>query len=526
MRPAVAFRTQLTLGRVDGATAAAPLTRDMYREQRKVEAAISTLPLVWGQGLTAYLDNYAYSCTEQLVSKGMSALIIASRPEFGTVQKPRHQPARATFAVLRGRANDQGGFGLWSSSPKTAEFPTVYAAHFLVEATDRGQKIPPEILASVDDWLTRFASTPASTLADARLRAYAVYLLVRQGIKPNAALANVEQELTRRYPQAWPTDLAAAYLASTYRLMQRNDDADRIIRNVPWSTQKRRSRRRRSTTTRRSTTRSCSICWRVISRRALGTTPPAALETLSAAISGNRVQLAVGGLHAARARRLREGRGRHGHARHRGDRQGWRERALTLPAGAMPKVSISRGSGEGAVLPTRPAAGLLPRQRVGLRSQSALGGDQPGDRDHPRVPRRQRQPVITRVTVGQEFLVRLRLRATRRDRQPQIAVVDLLPGGVEPVLERQPAADSSTPIADPALAQAGARLRSLPIGAAGQVDLVPGSHRCARRPSGALRRRHARMRARSSIASARPTAAHSRRRRHSRRGCTTARSSA
>ena len=89
MRPAVAFRTQLTLGRVDGASATAPLTRDLYSEQRKVEAAVSTVPLVWGQGLTAYLDDYEYSCTEQLLSKGVSALILIARPEFGVVREPR-----------------------------------------------------------------------------------------------------------------------------------------------------------------------------------------------------------------------------------------------------------------------------------------------------------------------------------------------------------------------------------------------------------------------------------------------------
>jgi uncharacterized protein YfaS (alpha-2-macroglobulin family) len=39
--------------------------------------------------------------------------------------------------------------------------------------------------------------------------------------------------------------------------------------------------------------------------------------------------------------------------------------------------------------------------------------------------------------VGEEFWVRLRLRTTNRDRVNQIAVVDLLPGGVEPTLDRQ-----------------------------------------------------------------------------------------
>jgi uncharacterized protein YfaS (alpha-2-macroglobulin family) len=59
--------------------------------------------------------------------------------------------------------------------------------------------------------------------------------------------------------------------------------------------------------------------------------------------------------------------------------------------------------------------------------------------------------VISQVKVGEEFLVRLRLRSTNKDMVQQVAVVDLLPGGVEAVLELQPAADSSTGV-DPAAA--------------------------------------------------------------------------
>ncbi len=80
---------------------------------------------------------------------------------------------------------------------------------------------------------------------------------------------------------------------------------------------------------------------------------------------------------------------------------------------------------------------------------------------------------VSKVTVGQEFLVRLRIRATRRDRQPQIAVVDLLPGGVEPVLELQPEADSSTPGADPALMRRRSAGGTLPIGVPDKSDWFP-----------------------------------------------------
>ena len=58
---------------------------------------------------------------------------------------------------------------------------------------------------------------------------------------------------------------------------------------------------------------------------------------------------------------------------------------------------------------------------------------------------------ITQVKVGQEFFVRLRVRATQRDRILQIAVVDLLPGGVEPVLELAPPVDTANAGADPAV---------------------------------------------------------------------------
>jgi len=51
--------------------------------------------------------------------------------------------------------------------------------------------------------------------------------------------------------------------------------------------------------------------------------------------------------------------------------------------------------------------------------------------------------------------------------------VDLLPGGVEPVLELQPVADTSTPAADPARMRRSRAGASLPIGVPGKSDWFP-----------------------------------------------------
>ena len=98
VRPAVAVSHAVHARPRRRRSAQRPLTRDVYSEQRRVDAAVSTLPLVWGQGLTAYLEGYEYSCTEQLVSKGMAALILTTRPEFGAiVARNGERPLDATF---------------------------------------------------------------------------------------------------------------------------------------------------------------------------------------------------------------------------------------------------------------------------------------------------------------------------------------------------------------------------------------------------------------------------------------------
>ena len=472
VRPPAAYRTQLTLGRFDGGSAAVPLNRDMYIEKRKVDAAVSSVPLVWGQGLVAWLDDYPYLCTEQLVSKGFGTLLLTSRPEFGKVKRSAGATPADTLSILQSRQNESGGFGLWASSPETAEFPTVYAAQYLLEAKDRGQKIPPVLLTNVELWLVRFASTPAPTLPDARWRAYAVYLLARQGVKPTSGLSNVEQELSHRYPQAWPSDLSAGWLAATYRLMQRNADAERIIAKVPWSRQKR-------------DLGSGEIYYDPVVHDAqllyilarhfparLAAVPPTVLEDLGSAASGNRIDSLSAAWTLLALDAYAKAAGASGKLAISEIAKDGRERALSVTAGAMPRADIPAD-----------AAKVQFRKEGALAAYYALN-ESGFDRNLPGAAVNQgievfhefldlRGNPVTRVRVGEEFLVRVRLRSTNRDSVPQVAVVDLLPGGTEAVLELRPPADSAAPGEDPAVARQRGQTAGLPIGLPDKSNWTP-----------------------------------------------------
>lgn len=471
LRPATPYRTQLTLGRLTSTATAVTVSRDMFPERRKVEGSISSIPLVWAPGLIAYLDDYEYSCTEQLVSKGMAAMVLLARPALGSVAARSSHSLAPTFSTLRSRLNSYQAYGLWSSSPQTAEFPTVYAVHFMLDARDLGNEIPTDLLEANNSWLSNYALTPASTLADARMRAYGVYLLVRQGRLPGSAIANVEQELTRRYPQAWQSDLAAAYLAATYKLMQRTDDAERIIRAVPFSNQRNAVGEEIYYDGLVHDAQLLYLLARHFPDR-LAAVPPSVLEGLAKAVSQNRAtSLSAGYTLMALSYFATAVGGRDTFAISEIDRQ-QRERALTLTDDVIFKTAVS-----------------VDATRVQFTRRTAAPGyyalDQSGyDRNPPAAEVKQGLEIVrefvdaagtplSRVRVGEEFFVRLRLRALNRDVERQLAVVDILPGGVEPVLEIRPAADSSTPGADPAQLRGQTGTASLPIGIPQRSDWQP-----------------------------------------------------
>jgi uncharacterized protein YfaS (alpha-2-macroglobulin family) len=139
------------------------------------------------------------------------------------------------------------------------------------------------------------------------------------------------------------------------------------------------------------------------------------------------------------------------------------ERPLALPAGAMPKVAVSQAAAKVQFAKDGPLPVYYSVNESGF------------DRTIPAAEMNQGVEIfrefldlkgdpLARAKVGEEFLVRLRLRATKRDRFQQIAVVDLLPGGLEAVLELRPPSDTSNAGIDPALNRGAVRPSILPIG--------------------------------------------------------------
>jgi uncharacterized protein YfaS (alpha-2-macroglobulin family) len=231
LRPGVPKTASLRLGNFKGKQEVKGL-RQLYPDYRKVSAGLSPLPLVAMPGLTEYLDNFSHYCTEQLTSKAIPPIVLRKRPEFGD----RPAPASADidllklFSVLRARQNGEGGFGLWTASPEAHEFVSAYATHMLLEASANGLAVPADMLQHAVDYLKNLSASPAEDLAGLRTRAYAAYLLTRQGIVTTTALAGIRDALRANYQdEEWQNDLTAVYLSASYQLLQQSAVADELI---------------------------------------------------------------------------------------------------------------------------------------------------------------------------------------------------------------------------------------------------------------------------------------------------------
>jgi uncharacterized protein YfaS (alpha-2-macroglobulin family) len=224
LRPAIAWRQQLRAGRA-APNAQLDDLRRMYAAFSTRRLSASPTPLVAIDGLSAYLADYPHLCTEQLLSEGFPALVYAQHPELGTLKGAKDPDG--LIAEMSARQNSEGGIGMWKATPDADPFATAYAGLYFVEARERGVPVSNDVMLPLNRYLEAMASDPSDhDLASLRMRAFAVYLLVRQGRAASNLLASVHEQLKRDQPKAWADDVAGLLIAASYQRLQQDKAAN------------------------------------------------------------------------------------------------------------------------------------------------------------------------------------------------------------------------------------------------------------------------------------------------------------
>lgn len=460
VRPATPRATTVALGSFTSSTEVA-VPRDLLPEFRKQDVAVSALPLAMAPGLMSYLDNFPHQCTEQLVSRVLPGLVLAKRPEFGaSTPQAAAKAFDEALRVLRSRQNAQGGFGLWGASVQADEFASIYAVHMLLEARELelpGVSVPPDLLRRGLDYAQTLAASNPTDLGSARTRAYAIYLLTRNGAVTTPLVASLRETLDAKFAKEWQADSTAAYLAATYQLLKQEKPAAELMDGLLQASEK-------DATPYRwwpyydPVVRDAQTLY-LVARHF-----PAKLKALSPQTMGRFVApLSRGSFNTLSSAYTV---------------LAFEAMARTLGADAMGKLSATQFDAKGAATELALPANLLPRAAIqpgtiklklanDTRNTTYYSATQSGfDRTPPTQELKAGMEVlreyvgadgkpVTSVKLGDEVTVKLSLRAVGNS-VPSVALTDLLPGGFEPVQSRDANGAAST-VNGPALEYADVR---------------------------------------------------------------------
>jgi alpha-2-macroglobulin len=231
IRPAAPFRTQVRSAYIRTSKHEQEVTRSLYDAYRRSEVVASPLPVVLALGMRDYMNAYPYDCTEQLTSKGITLLsyrAMEALPQQGDLTT---STISTVIQQLQSRQSNSGGFGYWRGSTSDSDdFLNCYATHFLREAKDAGFDMPYDLLRKSSDKMKKICeSGEISNLEEADRKAYAIYLLAREGQRANG-LASLRESLDRTQKGRWQNRLCGSFLAATYKLLQEEKKAEEIVK--------------------------------------------------------------------------------------------------------------------------------------------------------------------------------------------------------------------------------------------------------------------------------------------------------
>jgi alpha-2-macroglobulin len=437
---------------------------DFYPNFRKSDVAVSAAPWAFASGLMQYLEAYPHGCTEQITSQTFPSILLANQAQLalelakrpdakdGTKEAERdpRKLAQATLqrylAQLRPRQTADGGFALWPGNGSDP-FATTYALHLLIEANDRKLGVPQDLVQKANIYLQAWLGRTDGSQYNWRVRTQAAYLLTRQGILLPSALANMREAWRAQTNKSWQDDLGAAYLAASYQLLKQDAVANELLQPA-WADLLDRTAKK----TRRN---SWDYYYDPIVHDSM-------LVHLVAKHFPERLKALPANTWTRTADMLRDG---------------WynslssASMLLAIDAyytvvnqdsqGKLNATAIDK-QGQATALALGPLTPLtranVPINAAKLRLTNAgdfplyySWAEQGFERNVPEAANNQgmevfhevvnaKGDVITEAALGDEVFVRVRLRSLKQNRVASVALIDVLPGGLEPVL--QPASDS------------------------------------------------------------------------------------
>ena len=178
-------------------------------------------------GLLTQLDRYPYGCAEQTTSRALPLLYANEMGAQLGLMTDGDLKARVQGAVERvlEMQTSSGAFGVWG--PRNPDmWLTAYVTDFLTRAKETGYEVKAQALTSALDRLQSFVSYAQDFEKGGEDRAYALYVLTRNGRAPAGELRYYSDTRLERFSSS----LAKAQLGAALAMIGDRERAEKVFR--------------------------------------------------------------------------------------------------------------------------------------------------------------------------------------------------------------------------------------------------------------------------------------------------------
>ena len=231
VRPPTPYHTSIDSGAIKKGTEEIAVPRNLYTEFSTMEASVSYLPLGLARGLHFYLEKFPYGCTEQLASVTLPKLYPQLVDGLDMDKEEISKDINRTINILQTRQKESGGFGLWTARSKSHPVIDGHIMHFLTLARETGYYVPDTTFNRGIRQLITIAESKGTGMNELTDRSYAIYLLTLNEIITTSYIEKLTVDLKKNF-EDWETSFCGLFLAGSYSLLQQDREANSLISKV------------------------------------------------------------------------------------------------------------------------------------------------------------------------------------------------------------------------------------------------------------------------------------------------------
>ncbi len=208
-------------------TLGSDLLAGLIKSRTRVNVSVGPAATLDVPGLLTSLDRYPYGCAEQTVSRAMPLVYANAVAEQIGIAPDKEIKARVQTAIDRvfEMQDSTGAFGVWGPTDVDL-WLTAYVTDFLTRAKEASYVVRPVPMGLALDRLQNFVANAQDNANSAESRAYALYVLARNGRAPVGELRYFADEKLDQFQ----TVLSKAQLGAALSMLGDKPRAERVFK--------------------------------------------------------------------------------------------------------------------------------------------------------------------------------------------------------------------------------------------------------------------------------------------------------